>query len=178
MKTSECYTINQMRLSDFNDINDPFCGGNLNSEYIFAYSQSDGFTWRLLKATFLVDWEFNYTLKLKAFNHEVLTKNGSNIIELSGQLSDEKLTKLESFLSLDVSQLKEMYQAEGLYMSDRGSEYFKINLDVKTKSVVFFDQLPIEEFVSDIEKKTFLYKKYLMEWVEEVYLDWLKESPS
>lgn len=163
-------------MDDYLIYNKPPAKPELHGDYLFAYSQFDGFNARLLHAVFLVDWDFKYTLKLEAFRHKNLTQNGSDSLVLTEQLTGEKLERLERFLSLDLSQLKTNYRVEHLAITDQGTERFLINLGKNTQWVSFEDHLPLSEFNSGVEQEAFLYKSFLMDWVEDVYLDWLKEE--
>lgn len=163
-------------MDDYLKYNKPPAKPELHGDYLFAYSQFDGFNARLLYAIFLVDWDFKYTLKLEAFSHKNLTQNGSDSLVLTEQLTGEKLERLESFLSLDLSQLKSNYKEEYLAITDQGTERFLINLDKHTQWVSFENNLPLSCFNPGVEQEAFLYKDYLMDWVENVYLDWLKEE--
>ncbi|MGU3373590.1 hypothetical protein [Chryseobacterium sp. M5A1_1a] len=145
----------------------------LNSGYIFSYSKFDGFCERLLAAELLVDQNFNFILQMRAFEHEKITKNGSNFFQESGELSGKIFDYFEQLIDLDVKSLKQNYDHITFVISDRGSQQFLINLDQGIE-VGIVDELPLEYFETETELLLFEFNEYMKTWVEEKYQAWIK----
>ncbi len=148
----------------------------LDEQYLFAYSKSDGFSHRLLEAEFVVDYDYNYLLELKAFNHRQLTKNESNIFVEQGTLKGLKLKHIENLLSSDFNSLKQKYEYEDLAIADIGSQQIFINLDKTTKYIHILDGLTIDYFETPVEQKLFELNEYLKNLIETKYNNWITKK--
>ncbi|WP_299163180.1 hypothetical protein [uncultured Tenacibaculum sp.] len=145
----------------------------LDDKYLFAYSKGDGFSHGLLSAEFVLDYEYNYTLELNAFQHNKITNNNSNSLIEKEKLTGRELELIENLLSSNYNSLKQEYDYEGLCITDIGSQQIFINLDKKTKYIHISDGLPIECFKTIAEKKLFELNEYFKEFVETKYTKWI-----
>ncbi|MCT4665953.1 MAG: hypothetical protein N4A45_12050 [Flavobacteriales bacterium] len=145
----------------------------LDDQYLFAFSCSDGFSHRLLSAEFVLDYDYNYTLELSAFQHSKLTSNNSDSFVEKEQLNGKKLELVEGLLSSNFNSLKQEYTCEGLAITDIGSQQIFINLDKKTKYIHIINGLPIEYFSTDTEKKLFQLNEYFKELIQVKYQKWI-----
>jgi hypothetical protein len=145
----------------------------LDSKYLFAYSNNDGFSNRLLTTEFVLDYDYNYTLELNAFQHDKITNNNSNSFVEKEKLKGRVLELIEGLLSSNYNSLKQAYNYEGFEISDIGSQQIFINLDKKTKYIHVSDGLPIDCFHTVAEKKLFELNEYFKELIEKKYTKWL-----
>ncbi len=145
----------------------------LDDQYLFAYSNFDGFSTRNLNAEFFVD--YNYTLELSAFKHKKITKNNSDNFIENGILNELSLEYIEKLLSTDFNSLKQKYQYEGFATTDIGSQQILINFDKITKYIDILDGLPIEFFKTPAEEKLFQLNEYFKEFIEIKYKNWIVE---
>ena len=148
----------------------------LDEQYLFAYSKSDGFSHRLLGAELVVDYDYNYVLELNAFNHEQITKNESNVFIEKGILKGLMLKHIEKLLSSDFNSLKQLYDYEGLAITDIGSQQIFINLDKTTKYIEILDGLSIECFESQPEKILFELNEYFKSLIVDKYTSWINKK--
>lgn len=146
----------------------------LDKQYLFAYTKGDGFTHRLLKADFAVDYEYNYRLELSAFQHTGITKNNSDQFIENGKLGDKEIEILESLLFSDFNTLKGEYEYENLDITDIGNQCIFINLDKVTKKINIQDGLTIEYFETTAERKLYELNEYFKELIEMKYENWIK----
>lgn len=76
----------------------------LDDKYLFAFTKSDGFTERLLRAELVIRYDYSYVLELNAFQHEKMTKNNSSSLILEGNVAGEFLLHFEKCLSATLPQ--------------------------------------------------------------------------
>ena len=145
----------------------------LDEQYLFAYHKGDGFSHRLLNADFLLDYEYNYTLKLEAFQHKRITTNKSDFLIEKGQLEGKELEFIENLLSADYDNLKKGYDYDGLSITDIGMQQVFINLGKKTKYVWIMEGLSIESFKTPVEKKLYELNEHFKELIETKYNKWI-----
>ncbi|MGS2727972.1 hypothetical protein ACU8DI_15305 [Psychroserpens sp. BH13MA-6] len=144
----------------------------MDENYLFAYSCGDGFSSRGLTFEYLVDYDCNYELELSVNAHEKKTKNNSDKIIEKGVLAGDELLLIEKLLSSDYNSLKQIYDYEGLDITDIGIQQIFINLDKTTKYVEILDGLPIECFESEVELLLFELNKYMLNKSEIMYENW------
>ncbi|MDR6920904.1 MULTISPECIES: hypothetical protein [Chryseobacterium] len=145
----------------------------LNGDYIFSFDTSDGFSERLLGAELLIDHDFNYIFRMKAFQHEKITKNGSDVYTEEGEVPETIFNYLEKLMDSDYQSLKQIYENVTFCMTDTGSQMFLMNW-AKPLYISITEGLPQEFFVSETEQLLFNFNQYLKKWVEEKYRNWLK----
>jgi len=146
----------------------------LDKQYLFAYSKDDGFSSRLLNADFTLDYEYNYTLELCAFQHKTITNNNADCLIEKGKLTGKNLELIESLLSSDYNTLKKKYEHKGLVVTDTGIQQIFINLDKATKYIHILDGLPIECFETPVEKKLYELNEHFKELIEAKYKYWIQ----
>lgn len=147
----------------------------LDEKYLFGYHKVDGFSHRLLSADFALDYDYNYTLRLKAFQHEAITTNNADFFIEEGKPTAKTIKLIESLLSSAYHTLKKEYVYEGLAITDIGMQGIGINLDKKTTFINIEDGLPIECFETPAEKKLYELNEYFKELIEKKYKNWLKQ---
>jgi len=145
----------------------------LNSDYIFSFDTSDGFSERLLGAELLIDHDFNYNFQMKAFRHEKITKNGSDVYTEEGKVPEAIFNYLEKLMDSDYQSLKQIYDNVTFCMTDTGSQTFLMSW-TKPLYISITEGLPQEFFVSESEQLLFNFNQYLKKWVEKKYRSWLK----
>ncbi|MET7037833.1 hypothetical protein [Elizabethkingia miricola] len=145
----------------------------LDENYVFNYIYSDGFNERLLRADFVVDYQFNYRLKLEAFMHTTLTKNKSSYIIYEGKLDEENKKRIEDIIYGDYKNLKSVYNYEYFVMTDVEQQLLLFNIDHNTTNVFIEGNLPEEYFSTTIEKQLFCFNNNLKKKIERLYTDWL-----
>ena len=148
----------------------------LSDEYIFAYTKSDGFSHRLLSGEFVVDWQYNYKLRLSAFQHHEITSNNSDVLLEAGILEGDKLERFEQFLGIDFAKIKQIYDFETFEVSDIGGQQFLINIDRITKHIGIIDGLTNSYFETPAEQILFDYNEYLKSLIENKYEKWLMKK--
>lgn len=147
----------------------------LDEKYLFAYSLSDGFTERLLRAEFVLDYNYNYTLEISAFKHQHITKNKSDKLIETSQLNGPLLEHIENLLSSDFNSLNQKYDHEGLAIMDIGMQQIFINLDKTTKYIEIMDDFPEDCFESPTEKILHELNEFFKHLVQQKYEDWVVE---
>ena len=147
----------------------------LDDKYLFAFNKFDGFTERLLVAQLTINYDYEYTLELSAFQHEKKTRNNSNFFSENGTLSGQLLIYLERLLESDYLTLKEIYDYETFQILDIGSQKYLINLEPKTTKIGIIDGLPEEYFKSNPEKILYEFNEFLKNWIEEKYTNWIEK---
>lgn len=167
--------ISDKSLKQFRKYSDELKTILLDEQYLLAYSQFDGFSHRLLRAEFVVDYDYNYVLELKAFNHKRITNNESDVYIEKGILKGLELKHIEKLLSSDFNSLRQLYDYEGLAITDIGSQQVFINLDKTTKYIEICDGLSIDCFESKTEKILFELNEYFKSLIEDKYTDWTKK---
>jgi hypothetical protein len=145
----------------------------LDEKYLFAYLKSDGFSERLLNATFLMDYNYNYVLEFNAFSHDKITINQSDNFIEKGTIEGTELKFIETLLSADYHSLKRSYDYEGLSIDDIGSQSIFINLDEITKDIHIISGLAIENFKTEVEKLLFNFNEYMKSSIEMKYDNWI-----
>ncbi|OYU79011.1 MAG: hypothetical protein CFE23_15990 [Flavobacterium sp. BFFFF1] len=145
----------------------------LSDKYLFAYTTTDGFTERLLGAELVVDYDFNYKLELRAFDHVKKTKNNSDTIMESGVLPKKIMEYLENLLHSNYLSLKSNYDYETVFISGTGMQQYLLNLEKTTTNIHITDGLPEEYFKTDTEKLLFNFNAFLKKYVEDKYNNWL-----
>lgn len=141
----------------------------LDEQYLFAYSKTDGFSHRLLNADFAVDYEYSYTLELRAFQHKRITNNNSDHFIENGKLGNKEIELIENLLSSGYNSLKRGYDYKGLAITDIGNQQILINLNKTTKRIYIESGLPFECFESTAERKLYELNEYFKELIEIKY---------
>ena len=146
----------------------------LDSKYLFAFTKTDGFSERLLRAQLLINYEYEYNLELKAFQHERKTNNHSDYSTEKGMVTGKLLDHFERLLLSDYLTLKKYYDFVTLQITDVGQQQYLINLEPKTVNINILDGLPEEYFKSETEKILYEFNEFLKNWIEEKYQYWIR----
>ncbi len=148
----------------------------LDEQYLFAYCKSDGFSHRFLRAEFVVDYDYNYTLELEVFENKKIMKNESEVYVKLGILSGLELEYIENLLSSDFDSLKKLYNYEGLSLTDIGSQQIFINLNKTTKYIEILDGLSTDYFENQSERILFELNEYFKNIIESKYSNWINKK--
>ncbi|MFM2387561.1 MAG: hypothetical protein RL660_2318 [Bacteroidota bacterium] len=164
----------QNSMEQFRKFNEKLNKIDLDEKYFFAFTNTDGFTPRLLQAQLVVDYDYNFELELSAFMHEDKTVNKSNSITEKGKLPKQLLQCLEDLLMSDYLSLKSNYDFETFIITGTGHQQYLFSLEKTTTNIDIVDGLPEEYFQSISEKKLFAFNEYLKELTANKYQNWAK----
>ncbi|WP_196893569.1 hypothetical protein [Aureivirga marina] len=145
---------------------------NLDSNYVFAYSKSDGFTCRLLQGEVLIDFNYNFYMKISIFHHDNFPNSNKKNHEIKGKLDGELLKLFENFIYSDYLNLNEFYDYENFMVSSTERHQILVNLEKDTTKVSLYMNLKCFSIDSDEKKHLINLINYMNNWIESIYENW------
>ncbi len=145
----------------------------LNENILFNYIYSDGFNERLLNADLRIDFNYDFSLFLNAFQHSEVTKNKSDQLKLNGKIPQEIILLVEQIIFGNYCLLKKRYDYETFSITDVEVQFFLFNIDDSTTNITIEGNLPHDYFKTSIEKKLFELNEYLKKWIDKKYQEWM-----
>ena len=144
----------------------------LDSNYVFAYSKSDGFTCRILQGVFLIDFNYNFEIKISIFHHDNFPNSNKKKHEIKGKLDGELLKLFENFIYSDYLNLNEFYDYENFVVSSTERHQILVNLEKDTTKVSL--HMSPKSFSIDSDEKKHLINliNYMNNWIESIYENW------
>jgi hypothetical protein len=141
----------------------------LDSDFIFLFSYTDGFTRRLLNVELIIDKDYNYELFLKSYEINPLTGKHVNT-NLKGDLPIEIKNTLTFLLSLkDIE--KKLRHSFGYHAEDIPFCMYKLKVNNKIKNTCYylFNPENRKQELNLVEQEFDKLNKDILIWVEKIY---------
>lgn len=142
---------------------------DLESDFIIAIFQSDGFSERLLNYGIYIDKDYHFYCEINSFKGSVLNSNKGFELHINSILPNNLKEQISLLLSEQFSQIKEKYALEGLAMTDIGSQQILVRIDGKTLNIDVEGDFRNYDLISKNEKRLEKLTSDLNLWIENFY---------
>ena len=133
----------------------------LDKDCFFSFATDDGFSFNLLSAHLVIDYDFRYTLQFKAAskNYPIETGTINNAVQ-------DVLTRL---IDLDYNTIQRAYDPfyPTMSVSSMGGQFILINLDEDTTNIGIVDGAHAALFPSPAEQLIYQLNEHLKLWTAQ-----------
>jgi len=158
--------MNSNKYKTFNQKSNKFY---LESDFIIAIFQSDGFSERLLNFGIYIDKDYHFYCEMSSFKGSVLNFSKSFELQIHSVLPNDLKAQISLLLSQKFSQVKEKYVLESLVITDIGSQQILVKIDGETLNINVEGDFRNYDLINKNEKRLEKLLSDLILWIENFY---------
>lgn len=142
---------------------------DLESDFIMAFTQNDGFSERLLSYEIYIDKDYHFFCEIGSFKGSILNPDKSFKLQIDSILPNDLRAQISLLLTQNFSNINEMYRFEGLAITDIGGQQILVRINGKTLNIAIDGNLENHELISKNEKRLEKLISDINLWIEKFY---------